>query len=143
VDRSGGPDACWAWTGSVDRDGYGKLCYVGRTLRANRAALALHLGRDLIGDVLHRCDNARCVNPSHLFEGTHFDNMRDMLTRSRGRTKLTPADVIAIRAVMCGPLRFGDRASLARSYGITPAHLSLVANGRKWRFLKPAQGATP
>lgn len=32
----------------------------------------------------HTCDYSFCVNPDHLFVGTHSDNMRGMLGKNRG-----------------------------------------------------------
>lgn len=76
---------CWLWMLSVNDDGYGTTA-IGRTgVLAHRAAFQFSAGT-LIPDgmnVLHRCDTPSCVNPDHLFLGTHTDNMRDMVRKGR------------------------------------------------------------
>ncbi len=95
----GEPDECWPWTGSTcPARGYG---HIGLTLvsgkrcvkGAHRVAWILEFGHIPVGlDVLHRCDNPPCINPRHLFLGTHGDNMRDAVAKGRlpgkGRARL-------------------------------------------------------
>lgn len=40
--------------------------------------------------VLHKCDNRGCVNPDHLFLGTHRDNAIDREAKGRGGAAKTP-----------------------------------------------------
>lgn len=82
-------DGCWEWQAARGRDGYGYYLLDGRgtrVVKAHRMAWTLACGEipaDLL--VLHRCDNRRCVNPDHLYLGTHADNTADMIARGRDR----------------------------------------------------------
>jgi hypothetical protein len=86
VDRSAGPDGCWLWQGGVSGGGYGmfndRLC---GSSRAHKIALVISLKRDLFPgmEALHSCDVRSCCNPAHLSEGTHRENMREMVERGR------------------------------------------------------------
>ncbi len=47
--------------------------------------LEYKLGRSILTGMLacHTCDNSRCVNKDHLYEGTPKENSRDMVERKR------------------------------------------------------------
>ena len=79
---------CWLWTGRPrNAYGYGRLRLGGEhdpTTNAHRVAWLLANGPIPEGLwVLHRCDNARCVRPDHLFLGTPADNIHDMDRKGR------------------------------------------------------------
>jgi len=83
-----GPDgSCWEWRGAIQGRGYGTLYIIEtrKTSQAHRYSYELHKGpisTDL--NILHSCDNRKCVNPNHLSEGTQKDNVHDMMSKNRG-----------------------------------------------------------
>jgi len=77
---------CWEWQANRDNNGYGRFGHRYKLLSAHRVAWEIENGpipKDLC--VLHRCDNPSCVNISHLFLGTHKDNMKDRDQKGRSR----------------------------------------------------------
>ncbi len=76
---------CWIWAAYRDKFGYGQFqCGRSRERRANRIAWILERGPISDGIcVLHHCDNPSCVNPTHLFVGTHADNVKDKQQKGR------------------------------------------------------------
>lgn len=133
VDRSGD---CWLWTGGTLHYGYGGFWLEGKTLRAHRVAWELENGAVPDGlCVLHRCDVPACVKVSHLFLGTHKDNVADMYAKRRRRqdgefnnsAKLMASDVRDIR------LQKGQRQDkMAATYGVSEATVSCILSGKLW-----------
>ena len=70
---------CWEWIGSKDPAGYGLFNYFYRRFLAHRFAYTLIYGpikKGLL--VCHICNNKGCVNPLHLYAGSHADNTQDI-----------------------------------------------------------------
>lgn len=81
-----GETACVEYIGARNAQGYGVLPKaVNGSRLAHRAALAHALGRPVEGVVRHGCDNPPCINPDHLFLGTHHENMLDMAAKGRAQ----------------------------------------------------------
>lgn len=83
VDKS---NECWNWKRKPTSNGYGQIAMFGRRFWAHRVSYMLHFGQ--IPEhlfVLHKCDNRKCCNPSHLFLGTIKDNYDDMVKKGRDK----------------------------------------------------------
>ena len=84
VEAASGPDACWIWPRKLDAAGRGRYWLDGKPMLAHRAVWTVLRGDIPAGAFLcHHCDNPSCVNPKHIYAGTHADNMRDMVERKR------------------------------------------------------------
>jgi hypothetical protein len=139
-------DACWEWVGAFFSDGYPQISYRNRPLRVHRAVMELYRGVPGLLDktneaqVLHRCDNPKCVNPAHLFLGTPADNMRDRDQKGRSThgerhrwAKLTVAEVVEIRRLRRSGMSL---AAIARRFGVSKSGVNNVVNGHAWRWFE-------
>ena len=131
---------CWLWMGSRHKTGYGQLYWNGRTTRATHVAWESTNGPVPIGIfVLHTCDNPPCVNPDHLFLGTHLTNAQDKEFKGRGHqprgernshAKLTTDQVMAIRnRYTQGSCTYGG---LATEYGVGDEAIRRIVLGMTW-----------
>jgi hypothetical protein len=135
---------CWEWEGGKFNHGYGRfhLKYFG-DVTAHRAYYILFVGLDEELEVCHMCDNKKCVNPHHLWLGTHGENMKDASEKGRikgpdeanvigedvGKAKLTEEEVKQLRKDHKQGVELKD---LGKKYGINWSYASKVANGDYW-----------
>ncbi len=134
-----GTDECWPWLAGATGTGYGALYVNGRTINTHRIMYELAIGpipNSLW--VLHHCDNPLCVNPAHLWLGTHADNMKDREAKGRanhckgehhGRAKLTKNQVLAIREDS------RPQHVVAIKYGVRQGHISRIKNRTRWSHI--------
>lgn len=84
VDKVSSGTGCWLWTAATKEGRYGAFKLPTKVERSHRVSWMISNGP--IPEkmhVLHRCDVPLCVNPSHLFLGTHKENMCDMRAKER------------------------------------------------------------
>ncbi len=144
-----GPNDCWDWRGSENGHGYGHTRTVTngvvKDVYAHRLSYEIHNGPIPEGMfVCHRCDNPRCVNPSHLFLGTAKDNVHDMICKGRnnrvpvkgvdcGTSKLTEEQVSAIRRrYACGE----RQVDLAADFSIGQSTVSAIVIRKTWKHIE-------
>ena len=126
--------ACHEWQGTRDKKGYGKMKAGGETL-AHRVSWLIASGSPAGNlQVCHTCDNPPCVNPAHLFLGTHSDNMADMAQKGRSGApagdkhynhKLSDQQVAAIIA---DPRKGED---VAKAFGISKGHANALRRSHR------------
>lgn len=142
--RKGEPDECWEWIGTKNGDGYGRFHIWEpdgkRLVGAHRQSWEWANGR-AVGElcVCHTCDNPACVNPAHLFLGTHIENMRDRDAKGRrqplkgeanGRAKLLAAEVACMRVEHAAGR---GTAELAAKYGVSRGTVQSIVRGQTWK----------
>jgi hypothetical protein len=154
----GDADACWNWTASAVKGGYGQFKIRGRSVRAHR--VAFWIGHGISTDsrlVCHSCDRPSCCNPAHLFLGTPHDNILDCKAKGRLNTAagelhgsstkpesrargervagavLTANAVVDIRALYAS----GDftQQQIADRFGVTREAIGRVTRGSNWKHV--------
>ena len=130
---------CWLWTGLVDKNGYGRITVSYKGDKAHRVSYEQYVGPIPDGLIVcHKCDTPACINPDHLFLGTHADNIADRDAKGRhvpsygesnGSAKLTAASVMAIRAAR------GKQREIAAKFDISQQTVSNIKRGRIWAHI--------
>ena len=135
------PEECWNWQAYVCRStGYGRIGRNGSVMGAHRAAYTIVHGEIPKGmEVMHKCDNRRCVNPNHLQLGTHADNLKDMADKNRASsgervwsTSLVDGDILAIRHRRASGEKTLD---LADEYGVSRQQMDGICRGKFWSHI--------
>lgn len=135
--RHGSPDECWLWTGGKSH-GYGIVHRPGgkNPDRAHRVSWEIHNGpipKEL--QINHHCDNKACVNPRHLYLGTHSQNMDDAVVRGRMKTPLKRSRA-ATRAASVAQSWKDPQVRQARVQGMRAAR-----RDPRRRLLRPVESA--
>lgn len=143
VDKSGGPDACWLWTGHVSPAGYGAL-HSARPKKhwtAHRYSWRIAHGEIPTGMcVCHRCDVRLCVNPAHLFLGTVEENVADRVSKWRTSCGETHHKATLTESQVREILRryeLGEKTQkqLADEYGVQRATIHSIVHRQTWKHL--------
>lgn len=138
---------CWLWTSALTTRGYGFFWVGGkkRSEYAHRVSYRIFNGEIPDGhEIMHSCDNPKCVNPSHLLTGTGKDNQQDALRKGRkaigernkgGCNKLTALAIARIK-ICYGALSYKNMAEI---YKVHPSTIKAICLGRSWKSVSSGQ----
>lgn len=148
-DRLAGIDGCWIWNKCLGPGGYGSISVGSRkdgTMRTgqktHRISYETFKGPINGLHVLHKCDTPACINPAHLFLGTHRENMQDMQRKGRksdlrgqkcGMAKLRDEEVLLMRKLKSE--RKMNNRELAEEFGVSIACAQHATKGRTFQHL--------
>lgn len=134
---------CWEWTAAKQKNGYG-IFFLDKKRRGALTHRVSALWAGIISDiddgdcVCHSCDNPACVNPDHLWRGTHQENIEDMRKKGRSysakgelspRAKLTEEEVRYIKNL----LKAGaNQTHIAKQFGVHAGTISKINIGTRW-----------
>lgn len=134
IDKSN-QDVCWEWKSHKNSDGYGSMKIFGQEQKAHRISWTLHYGDIPDGMcVCHTCDNPGCVNPHHLWLGTHTENMVDKSRKGRVDGERNPNskidDETAKRIVREYENGIFSQAEIARKEKLSTGQVCKIIHGK-------------
>lgn len=140
-----GPDECWPFTGTINKDlGYGTLREAGtrKALYAHRVACEVAHGPIPPGyQVAHLCHVRSCVNPAHLRAVPHRENIQQTVAarnhagvilpgESNPAAKLTREQVDTLRALFTA---WRDAVARGKAAGLVGGEVSRYFSSEPWR----------
>jgi hypothetical protein len=139
-------DGCWIWQGAKTSSGYGVIRINGQQHYAHRLVNRIfnETSTQKKPFVCHKCHEPSCVNPEHLYLGSHEDNMEDakdngeigksrLIGEDHGTSKLTKNNVLEIR----NKYETGDytHQQLADEYNIGRSQIGKILRGENWQHV--------
>lgn len=134
---------CMEWNSYINPQGYGKIYHNGKSYRAHRLSYQIFIG--LIPknmEICHLCDNTKCINPNHLFLGSHSENMKDMSNKNRHKvlkgsknklSKFNEEDILDIRRRLDGN---ESQKNIAKDFDVYQTTISKIKLNKSWRHVK-------
>ncbi len=135
VDNNG----CWVWQNRGKKYPRTSIKGIGK-VSMHRASFELYNGpipERMV--VMHTCDNCKCVNPDHLQLGTYRENIKDMISKSRGvfqkscgekhwNCSLSEETVEKIRNAS------GTHEALAEFFGVNQSTITRIKNRKRRQY---------
>ena len=133
-------NGCIEWQGAHLTRGYGNVYYRGGYYLAHRVAWQLVNGRIPHKiNVLHSCDNPKCVNVTHLSLGTQVDNLNQCVARGRRaigekvwNSVLTKADIHSIRSMI---VKGVSQEVIGRLFNVHRVTISKINRRLLWKHV--------
>ena len=136
---------CWESSRSRN-NAYPRISLNGKPQLLHRIVNEYHYGS--LGSLhsLHHCDNPTCIKPTHLFRGTHQNNMQDMVNKGRqgdhdnkgeknGRAQVNEYQVRFIRKYNSahGDCPMYLYKELAKMFGVGKSTIRNIVSENSWR----------
>ena len=129
-------NGCWELNSGIRNNGYSRINIGKNSLYGHRLFFEYFNGKIKAGNfICHKCDNRKCVNPKHLFQGTQRDNIQDAVKKKRIAVgsklskKLNEKDVIEIRS------SGESNEYLASMFGVCRYTISLIKRRKTWKHI--------
>lgn len=136
-DKVNKTDSCWLWTASqVNNYGYIRIDSI--AFLAHRISYKLHYREPGELEVCHECHIKLCVNPKHLFLGTHKENIQHSFDDNKitqkgelnANTKLTQEEINEIIKLLNEDIL--TQKQIAIRYNICRDTLWKIKRGTHW-----------